>query len=269
MTRELPIALENLKEILNEAAIIVREEYSQNGPPDKKPDGSLLTSADVEVHRFLQEKLIQLYPKAALLSEEGAGESSRFERSWVWIVDPLDGTREFVRKIGEFAISVGLIHNRRLVAGGVINPITGEGGVGSKNQETLFWGMTPIPAGAKKNLKEATISISRRELEDGTVLPFLRLMGTTRPIGSVAYRLLRVASGLEDMSFFLQHKSEWDICGGIGVLESAGKVYRRLDGKPIRFNQRETRIRSGAVAGDEFLVDAFLASFENQRLRQP
>ena len=88
-------------------------------------------------------------------------------------------------------------------------------------------------------------------------------------MGSVAYKLMRVAAGYDHLTFSVQHKSEWDICGGVALLNAAGKVYRRFDGESLRFNQKHTLIRSGAVAGDEAIVNQFLAALASQSENWP
>ena len=90
---------------------------------------------------------------------------------------------------------------------------------------------------------------------------YLPLVGTVRAVGSVAYKLLLVAAGIDDFTFSVQPKSEWDICGGVGLLQAAGKVYRRCDGLPVRFNQPQVRIKSPAVAGPAVLVEQFIAHY--------
>jgi myo-inositol-1(or 4)-monophosphatase len=79
-----------------------------------------------------------------------------------------------------------------------------------------------------------------------------------RPLGSVAYKLLRVASGAEDLTFSVQPKHEWDICGGVGLIQAAGLDYIRFDGTENRFNQADVLVGSGAVAGPPDLAREFL-----------
>lgn len=256
----LPVYLGDLRGILLATAAMVRDLFQKKPPVRKKLDGTPLTRADVLANQYLYEELSRLLPGAAWLSEESAQDLGRLDRTWVWLVDPLDGTKEFARDVPEFAVSVALIHEHRVVLGGVVNPITGEGGMGTVYGEACFWGLPPSAARAG-TLLEATACISRTEVEDGTVIPFKGIVGTTRPVGSVAYKLLRVAAGLEDLTFSVQHKSEWDIGGGIGLLHSVGKVYRRFDEQPVLFNQPNTRIRCGAVAGRDELVIKFIHHF--------
>jgi myo-inositol-1(or 4)-monophosphatase len=256
-----PVDLVRLKELLIEAAAIVARFYSIGTRVTHKADGSPLTEADTEVNEFLRAMLRELLPEAAWLSEETADDLVRLSYEWLWIVDPLDGTKEFARRIPEFAISVGLVHHHEAVVGGVINPASGEGGLGEVGGKVEFWGglrSRPVII----EMSESVTSLSRTEVEDGSVERLVGLLGSTRPVGSVAYKLLRVAAGQDDLTLSVQPKSEWDICGGVALINGVGKEYRCLDGNRVRFNQRDTRVRSGAVAGDRKLVSQFISSLE-------
>ena len=215
-----------------------------------------MTVADTEVNEFLHKALKELLPSAGWLSEESANAPERLLSDWVWVVDPVDGTKEYVRGSPEFAVSVGLVYKHQPVLGGVLNPATGEGGVGAQT-ETVFWGMTGRENPAVE-LEETRVSVSRTELEDGVVTPYAGLVGSLVPVGSIAYKLLRVAGGVDDLTFSVQPKNEWDVCGGVALLQAVGKVYRRFDGRSNVFNQESQRIPSGAVATDSILADRFL-----------
>src|SRR6185295_6561032 len=136
----------------------------------------------------------------------------------------------------------------------------GEIGIWRQGQPIEFadFGVMTQPPGS---LAEASACVSRSEIEDGTVTSCVPLVATVRAVGSVAYKLLRVAAGVDDLTFSVQPKSEWDICGGVGLLQAAGKVYRRCDGLPSRFNQPQVRIKSPAVAGPTALVEEFIARY--------
>jgi myo-inositol-1(or 4)-monophosphatase len=218
-----------------------------------KSDGSPLTAADTETDRLLRRRLFELCPEAGWLSEETVDDRTRLGKEAVWVVDSLDGTKEFVRGVPECGISVGLVRNQEVVAGGVVNPIKDEGGVATASGKVEFWGFAPLDelAGTHRRL---TASVSRSEVEDGSMTPYLRLFDRTIPVGSVAYKLLRVAAGIDDLTFSVQPKSEWDVCGGVALIQAVGKVYRRIDGCPVYFNQPDPRIASGAAAGPLELV---------------
>lgn len=265
---ELGQLLGSLRRILLEAGGITSRLYHQGVAVTRKADGTQVTEADVQVDALLRRELTQLVPEAGWLSEESEADPSRLDREWVWVVDPLDGTKEFTRGIPEFAVSAALVRSGKAVLGGILNPATGEGGVGAADGPVSFWGFAEAE-GARRTLRGAVACISRSEIEDGSIAPFLGLVGKTRPVGSVAYKLLRVAAGLDDLTFSVQPKSEWDICGGVVLLRATGKTYRRLDGAPVVFNQLATRIRSGAVAGSAALVDDFIDTYMRISCAQP
>ena len=265
-----PVKASELKRLVVEASAIADRFWRNRVTVNRKADGSLVTEADTAVNDFLRRVLTRLLPGSGWLSEESRDDLSRLGNDWVWVVDPLDGTKEFARGVPEFAISVGLVHRGSAVMGCIVNPASGEGGVGHVGRGAEFWGGLQ-QRHAATSLSEARASVSRTETEDSSVLPYLDLVGTSISVGSVAYKLLRVAVGHDDLTFSVQHKSEWDICGGVALLEATGKVYRRLDGEPLRFNQSDTRIRSGALAGTPGLVDKLQIEMDRtaSSLRRP
>lgn len=177
----------------------------------------------------------------------------------MWVVDPLDGTKEYVRGIPEFAISIGLVEGDRVRAGGVMNPMNGLGAAAGTDGSWACWPATISNQGNRASaLDQAVASVSRTETEDGSVLPYVDLIGRVRPIGSVAYKLLRVACGQEDLTFSVQPKSIWDVCGGIALLKARGLVFRRLNGEANRIDLHQTLIRSGFVAGPRVLIKPLL-----------
>lgn len=251
---------DDLKQILVSAAGLARPLFGANLKVISKGDGTPVTQADLAVDRFLRLALPDILPGTGWLSEETVDDLARLDREWVWIVDPLDGTTEFARGVAECAISIGLVRGNTPVLGGIVNPITGEGGVGALDAGTMFWSISQ-PRTAAHDLSGAIASVSRREVDDGTMAPYRHLVPTTLPVGSVAYKLLRVAAGIDDLTFSVQHKSEWDVCGGVALLQAAGMTYRRFDDVPLDFNRRDTRIRSGTVAGVPLLVNQFMSAF--------
>jgi myo-inositol-1(or 4)-monophosphatase len=259
---ELPFRAEDLKQVLLSAAAIIKGLYQRGLDATRKPDGSLLTEADIQANGFLKRALIELWPEAGWLSEECADDAERLSRSWVWIVDPLDGTKEFVRRIPEFVTSVGLARDHEIVAGGVVNPLTDEGGVIAGQARPQFWGFDhrPVPC---SDLRQAVAGVSRTEMEKGDATRCAHFVGQLRPMGSVAYKLLRVAAGVEDLTFSIQPKSEWDIAGGVALLQAAGKVYQRCDGVPVLFNQAHVRLNAPAVAGPAALTQEFIRRYRS------
>jgi myo-inositol-1(or 4)-monophosphatase len=250
----LPFERETLAAIAHAAAMHARNRAS--GPLDvaEKADRSPVTAVDREVDALLKRELGRLVPGSGWLSEETPDDPARLARELVWIVDPIDGTKQLVRGIPEVAISIGLVSDGHVVAAAVVNPMTGEIGTWVEGTPPVFEGLETRPAPAL--LDEAEAIVSRSESEAGELAGLAGLVGSTRPVGSVAYKLLRVAAGADALTYSMRPKSEWDICGGTGLVAAAGRVYLRLDGAPLRFNGVDTRIPCGAVAGPRTLAEA-------------
>ena len=248
----LPFGVETLSLIADEAAALARRALAAPLEVVEKADRSPVTAVDRAVDAFLRGELLTLLPGSGWLSEETIDDPARLACELVWIVDPIDGTKQLIRGLPEVAISIGLATAGRVVAAAVVNPMTRECGCWVEGSPPVFDGL--MSGAVPKSLEEAEGIVSRTETEAGDLVGLADLVRSTRPVGSVAYKLLRVAAGADALTYSIRPKSEWDICGGVGLLLAAGRVYLRLDGAPLRFNQADTRIPSGAVAGPESLV---------------
>jgi len=203
-----------------------------------------VTEADRALDAALRQELLR--QGEGWLSEEGVDDLSRLQKRRVWIVDPLDGTREFVAGVPEFCVSVAMVEDGQPVAGGICNPATNEVFVGSLATGVTY-NRAPAHASRREGLVGATILASRSETGRGEWKRFSDAGLTIRPLGSVAYKLARVAAGLADGTFTLVPKHEWDVAGGAALVESAGGRVRTLRGEPLRCNKRSVLI-SGLVA---------------------
>jgi myo-inositol-1(or 4)-monophosphatase len=204
-----------------------------------------VTEADHAADRILRESLLR--EGEGWLSEETADDLSRLSRGRVWVVDPLDGTREFVEGVPEWCLSVGYIEDGRAVAGGICNPATGEVFLGSR-ETGVTWNGTPVKASERQHLAGATVLASRTETQRGEWKRFEGDGLTIVPMGSVAYKLARVAAGLADATWTLSPKNEWDVAAGVALIEAAGGVVCTLEDKPVEFNRQAT-LYSGLIAG--------------------
>jgi len=249
-----PFCREALAAIADAAAALAREGAKASLDVNVKKDGSPVTAVDSAVDSFLNRELQKLLPGSGWLSEETADDHVRLGRDFVWIVDPIDGTKQLVSGIPEIAVSIGLVASGSVVASAVVNPMTGEGGTWVAGGPPVFIGLIARPA--PSSLAEADAIVSRTESEAGDLADLRKLVGATRPVGSVAYKLLRVAGGADALTYSVLPKNEWDVCGGVGLLEAAGRAYLRLDGDPVVFNQPVPRILSGAVAGPRPLAES-------------
>lgn len=243
-----------LAAIAEAAASLAREGALAPLGVTRKDDGSPVTVVDAAVDAFLKRALTELLPGSGWLSEETVDDDGRLGCDFVWIVDPIDGTKQLLSGIPEIAVSIGLVSSGSVVAAAVVNPMTGESGTWVAGGPPVFTGLIPRPA--PSSLAEVDAIVSRTESEAGDLTDFRKLVGTTRPVGSVAYKLLRVAGGADALTYSVLPKNEWDVCGGVGLLEAAGRAYLRLDGDPVVFNQPDPRILSGAVAGPRPLAES-------------
>jgi myo-inositol-1(or 4)-monophosphatase len=214
-----------------------------------------VTEADKAVDAVLHKEL--LHHGEGWLSEETVDDFARLQKNRVWVVDPLDGTREFVAGIPEFCVSVAMVENGRPVAGGICNPATNEIFLGALDSGVTFNGK-PVQASQRSSLDGATILASRSELKRGEWKRFENARFNIRPMGSVAYKLALVSAGLADATFTLTPKHEWDVAAGAALVESAGGLVRTLASLPLRCNNQSPRL-PGLWACGPSLQDQLLA----------
>jgi myo-inositol-1(or 4)-monophosphatase len=211
---------------------------------DKSPDNPL-TDADLAADKLLNERLMALLPEAGWLSEETRDNPSRLDRERVWVVDPLDGTKEFVMGIPEFTVSVGLVENGRPILAVIFNPPTGELYYGMKG-EGVYLNNQPTAVTNRSEFAGASIDASRSERRRGEFEPFEADLNI-KTMGSIAYKLTRVAAGQVDATWSRGPKNEWDICAGVLLIEEAGGVCNDLDDNPITFNKSFPKV-NGIIA---------------------
>jgi myo-inositol-1(or 4)-monophosphatase len=244
-------ALEAGREVLNRFTPgAIEAEYKAGHDP--------VTEADRQVDAVLKKHLLR--EDEGWLSEETVDNPSRLEKRRVWVVDPLDGTREFVQGIPEFCISIAMVEDGVPVAGGICNPATDELILGSRDTGVTYNGKPSEPS-QRKDLKGALVLASRSEVKRGEWKQFESCEFNIRPMGSVAYKLGLVSAGLADLTFTLVPKNEWDVAAGAALVESAGGWSMKLDHSPLRCNQPNPLI-SGLLAGPPFLREPLLALLE-------
>lgn len=248
-----PVSRERLASIAREAAALVRAMTAARLEVESKHDGSPVTEVDRAVDAFLREELGRAAPSAGWLSEETEDDRERLSRAFVWIVDPIDGTKQLISGLPEVAISIGGVAGGAVVAAAVVNPMTGQSGSWVAGEPPVFEGLSPRPAPDALSAVEAIVS--RTEHGAGSLAPLEGIVARTIPVGSVAYKLLRVASRSDPLTFSLLPKHEWDVCGGAGLIAGAGLAYLRLDGAPLLFNRPDPRIAAGTVAGPRALAE--------------
>ena len=204
-----------------------------------KPDGSQVTTADLEVDRILRERLLTQYPEDGWLSEEIPDDRKRLEQTRVWILDPIDGTRCFVDRIPQYVISIALVENGDPVLAAVFNPVTNE----------MFSAI--IGSGCFLNDVEAHVRpahsspfsmLAHASHEQMPKIQVIEPEIVTESFGSIAYALALVAAGHVDAVINPGYQNEWDIAAGVLLVQEAGGTVLNNGGQCIRFNQTNTSV---------------------------
>jgi len=199
-----------------------------------KDGGDPVTEADVLLDKVLKEILLK--DGEGWLSEETRDNPSRLDKECVWIVDPLDGTREFIQGIPEWCMSIAYIVNGRPEAAGICSPTAGQTILGSRSTGVTLNGQ-PVKVTDKHDLAGATVLASRSEVKRGEWKQFEDAPFEIIPMGSVAYKMARVAAGLDDATFTLVPKNEWDVAAGWLLVEAAGGKVIDKNATIRQFNQ--------------------------------
>lgn len=251
--------LARIFEGLAAAAEAVRPYTSGDVAFERKADrGDPVTAADRAADEVLRRILPR--PGEGWLSEESADDLSRLGCDRVWVVDPIDGTREFIEGIAEWCISIGLLEGGLPVAGGIFNPATDELIVGSLEDGVTYNG-DPVSVSEPEAEEAVTVLASRSEIRRGEWDRFEDGRFVVKPCGSVAYKIALVAAGRADATWTLVGKSEWDVVGATALVRAAGGVATLADGAAPAFNQLDplypNYVAAGARLGRE-LVDDWL-----------
>ena len=222
--------------------------------------GNPLTEADLAADRVLNAELGALLPDAGWLSEETVDSPDRRTREAVWIVDPIDGTREYSEGLDEFAISVALALRGEVVLGVLLAPakgiaLTGRSGGGVRRNGE------PVPlASSRDQLDGAVLLASRTEVKRGEFEPFAA-RSTIREVGSTAWKLGLIAAGEGDAYFTRKPRNEWDVAAGILLCREAGVTVTDLGRQPHTFN-RPSPLCRGVVAAAPGIHDEVMTMIE-------
>lgn len=215
-----------------------------------------VSAADLAVNQWLLDGLAQAYPDAGwtLLSEETAKEQltagEPLDAEWLWILDPLDGTKDFLQGTGEYAVHLALVHRGEAVLGVVLQPLL----------EDLWFGLVPEGRAWRENRagEQQPAQLSSRQALGEMVLVASRnhrdqrleqllealALGDTKAIGSVGGKVATILRGETDVYISLSGKSapkDWDMAAPEAVLKAAGGAFTHADGAPLRYNTGDVR----------------------------
>jgi 3'(2'), 5'-bisphosphate nucleotidase len=248
--------LDPVLEIAAEAGRAIMEIYDSEFAVELKDDRSPLTAADRAAHGIIVAGLSGLSPRLPVLSEESAGIEIENRRQWnpFWLVDPLDGTKEFIKRNGEFTVNIALIHDHTPIMGVVLAPAIGSlyagiAGVGAFKR--VAGAETAIKV--QKPAQEPLRVVGSRSHANPDLAAFLDKVGPheMKPMGS-SLKICLVAEGEADLYPRLGPTSEWDTAAAEAVLISAGGSMMDLAGQPLAYNARETLLNPYFLAlGDD------------------
>ena len=250
--RDLPALADELLPIVARAGAAIMQVYGAAFSVQHKDDDSPLTLADLESQRIIIEGLKQITPDVPILSEESAAAPWVQRQTWreLWVVDPLDGTREFVKRNGEFTINVALVVEHEPVLGVVAAPALG----------LTYWGLREVGAfsinngGARRDIHTVAPQrplriVGSRSHASTETAAYLQRLGphVVTPMGS-SLKFCLLAEGNAELYPRFGATSEWDTAAGQAVLEAAGGHVTRMDGHRLRYNCRESLINGDFVA---------------------
>ncbi|MBT8092693.1 MAG: 3'(2'),5'-bisphosphate nucleotidase CysQ [Gammaproteobacteria bacterium] len=240
---ELDKLIEPVVALAEEAGRAILEVYSTDFEVQSKTDESPLTQADLASHRCIAAGLAELTPEIPVISEEDGlpdfAERGRWTR--YWLIDPLDGTKEFVNRNGEFTVNIALIDQHRPVLGVVYVPVQNKSYVGCEGSGARVrtgdadWQTIRVAASSSKPVRV----VGSRSHRGASLDAYLEALGKHDmvPMGS-SLKFCVVAEGGADIYPRLGPTSEWDTAAAQAVVEQAGGRVVTLDGKPMKYNAK-------------------------------
>ena len=250
------INIEKVCEIARAAGAAIMEIYAGDHSVEFKADQSPLTAADKASHDVIMAGLLQHFPEIPILSEEGRNIPYAERKGWqrFWLVDPLDGTKEFIKRNGEFTVNIALIEGGRVVAGVVYVPA----------QDRIFFGRVGEGAWRAVDGGEAVaIKVRKADPVAGLTVVMSRshpspeladylqniTVSEALPVGS-SLKFCVVAEGRADLYPRLGPTMEWDTAAGQAVVEAAGGTVKKVDGSPLSYNKENLLNPFFVVKGD-------------------
>ena len=211
-----------------------------------KSDGSPVTNADLEVNQILQHVLLKAFPNDGWLSEESPDDSPRLHTQRVWILDPIDGTKPFIKSLPHYTISLALIDKGEPVIGVIFNPATQEYFCAIQGQQATLNGQ-PIHVRTTTDPSRRTFLVNPWQVKPPTLKAWRKEHHCPPLLGSIAYSIALVAAGQVDGVINTGPQNEWDIAAGLILVHAAGGLIFDKNLKPIQCNQPIPRV-NGIIA---------------------
>ncbi|WP_240099847.1 3'(2'),5'-bisphosphate nucleotidase CysQ [Thermomonas flagellata] len=250
---------EGVAALARRAAAAILAVYEGEFAVQHKDDRSPLTAADLAAHRCILDGLQALTPGIPVLSEESRTADIAARRGWrrLWLVDPLDGTREFVKRNGEFCINIALVEDGTAVFGLIQQPVTGLLWHGAPGQGAFRRaGADDQPIRARRPAVPPLRIAASRSHRDARTQALLDALPGSEVVGcGSALKFCKIAEGAIDLYPRFGPTSEWDTAAGQAIVEAAGGAVLDARGRPLRYNQRDSLLNGDFIAvGDPALT---------------
>lgn len=250
--------MQRIFSIIHEAGTAILNEYQSCGVGiEYKKDGSPVTAADKRSGDLISAQLLRYFPDIPVLSEEAVTIPYEERKNWkqFWLVDPLDGTKEFIKKTGEFTVNIAFIDNGCPVIGFIHAPVLNLTYIAFNGKSNRLNGNSlddpEILSGRKVNRKNITVVASRDHAGPQVKSLLKRLQdATTRNIGS-SLKFCLVAEGTADLYYRDGTTMEWDTAAGQAIVEAAGGAVLTESGVPLRYNKESLQNPSFVTIGDK------------------
>jgi 3'(2'), 5'-bisphosphate nucleotidase len=247
--------LETAKKLVAKAGNILLERYRETPSVSWKGVDAPVTAADRAASELLVRELKRLFPNDGILSEEEQDDPARLSRSRVWIIDPMDGTREFIDRLGEFAVMIGLAVDGMARLGVVYQPTAGKIYYASANSGAFL-----EEGGARRRLlvstetdpSRMTVALSRSHHSPQVDLICARLgIKETIRSGSIGLKVGLICEGRAHLYLHTGARTyQWDTCAAEAILREAGGHTTDVYGAPLRYNDSELRNLRGVIASN-------------------
>jgi len=220
----------------------------------EKSRANLVTEADTAAQQAIHDFIRKRYPQHSFLGEEGL-EIHSAHSPYRWVIDPLDGTTNYVHGFPYYAVSIGLQQDGRLIAGAVYNPVADEMFLAMEGEGATL-NLQPLRCSAVNQLSESLVIASlpvATQRDDPAVQRFLRVLGhaqTVQRTGSAALNLASVAAGRIE-GFWSTSLKPWDMAAGVLIVQEAGGRVSRVDGKPFQLEVPDLLATNGTAVHGE------------------
>lgn len=260
LTKELAIS----KELAIKAGQKILEIYNSNdfNITNKNENNviSPLTKADLAANEIIVTRLRKEFPDHAILTEEEKDDKTRLNNDYVWIIDPLDGTKEFIKKNGEFTVNIALVHKKEVILGVIYVPVNDELYYATKNNDS-YLDNNKITVSNINNQNEMIMVKSRTHASE-KLLTIIKNFKDTISKGSSLKGCI-IAKGDAQIYPRLGPVNEWDICAMDIIIKEAGGILTDLKGKGLKYNKENPLITSGFLVSNNTIHKKLLDVINN------